>query len=162
MDSSSIVLELPWPPSWNHMYGQTKFGTRYMKAPGVQFKQDVKDMLAICYPEHKTITNPVSFNVQLLLPDRRTRDSSNILKILEDALTEAGAWKDDSLIHVHVIHKLGYVPHGAIYIEIEEIYNNLEEFWLEHDTTEEKQNNAFMGMLGDGYKKPLVGGPDYL
>jgi Holliday junction resolvase RusA-like endonuclease len=103
------------------MYGQTKFGTKYMKAPGLQFKRHVKEEVETNYPNHKTFVNPVAFFVSFYLPDKRKRDSSNVLKILEDALTEAGIWEDDSLIHLHILQKVGHLEGGCVVIEVEEL-----------------------------------------
>lgn len=32
-------------------------------------------------------------------PDKRKRDLTNLLKVIEDALTKARVWQDDSLVH---------------------------------------------------------------
>lgn len=46
----------------------------------------------------KPFTGPVSVKVTIVPPDKRRRDSGNIIKVLYDALTRAGLWDDDSLV----------------------------------------------------------------
>lgn len=53
---------------------------------------------------------PVEVNMQMTMPDERTRDLTNVAKVVEDALTKAGVWVDDSLIHRSVHERVGVDP----------------------------------------------------
>lgn len=47
----------------------------------------------------QTLTSPCHVSAKFFVPDRRKRDLDNLFKALLDALTHAGVWKDDSLVH---------------------------------------------------------------
>lgn len=51
-------------------------------------------------------------------PDRRARDLSNIPKALEDALTHAGVWADDSLIDQLTVQRGPVVKGGQVAVTI--------------------------------------------
>jgi crossover junction endodeoxyribonuclease RusA len=45
------------------------------------------------------LTSPISVEFDLYPPDNRRRDMDNVVKTLQDALTEAGVWVDDHQIN---------------------------------------------------------------
>jgi crossover junction endodeoxyribonuclease RusA len=45
-------------------------------------------------------------------PDRRKRDLSNLIKAMEDAMTQAGVWGDDSQIDYLTIIRLAVASDG--------------------------------------------------
>ncbi|UQN08617.1 RusA family crossover junction endodeoxyribonuclease [Deinococcus sp. QL22] len=51
-------------------------------------------------------------------PNLRKRDLSNIPKALEDALTHAGGWADDSLIDVLTVRRAPVHPGGQVVVQI--------------------------------------------
>ena len=60
----------------------------------------------------KHIPGKVKLSIQAYPPDKRKRDLSNIIKVLEDALVRGGLIEDDSLIddlHITRHEKGGYV-----------------------------------------------------
>lgn len=70
---------------------------------------------------HTTITGRIALHVDAYMPDRRVRDLSNILKALEDAMTHAGVWKDDSQIdHLRVVRR-GIEKPGRVLVRVSQI-----------------------------------------
>ena len=90
-----IHLRLPYPPTWNHLYGQ-RGSQKYMKPAGKQYKQEVCEIVSQVGIE--TIEGSVAVFVRAFMPDKRRRDLMNLEKILSDSLTNAGVWLDDSQI----------------------------------------------------------------
>lgn len=113
-EETSIDIYLPWTPSVNHYYGDRaikkggKYITiKYITAKGKQYRHAVKESLTTAMLHHckKYFTSDVRLKMDLIImpPDKRIRDSSNLLKALEDALEHAGVFPNDSQIDVHVI-----------------------------------------------------------
>lgn len=89
-------MRIPYPPSVNHYYRNGKGGRKIICDKGKLHREQV---WAICrkngvQPTRKTLS--VHFVVSR--PDKRIRDLSNLLKCLEDSLTNGGMWHDDSQI----------------------------------------------------------------
>jgi len=113
---TSIELILPWTPSVNHYYGDrvVKKGgkdivIKYITAKGKQYREQVKESITNAALHHckKHFTDDVRLKIDIVIssPDRRKRDSSNLLKALEDALQHAGVFPDDYQLDVHVIYR---------------------------------------------------------
>jgi len=68
----------------------------------------------------KTFMNPVRWTMIWQPPDKRRRDGSNLLKILEDSLNKI-VYFDDELIHEHHLYKGVQYKGGLIMLEVEEI-----------------------------------------
>lgn len=66
-----------------------------------------------------TLIDPVSVRLVITPPDRRRRDSGNIIKVLYDALTRAGFWADDSLVRREVIEWGEPAKPGFITMQVE-------------------------------------------
>lgn len=92
-----LVLDLPFPPSANHYYRQGQ-GRTHISKVGRQYSQLIQDLIRFSRSP-PTITTPVAVDLQLTAPTRARRDLDNYEKALFDALTRAGVWADDSLIH---------------------------------------------------------------
>ena len=113
-----IHLTLPYPPTWNHLYGQR--GTRkYMKKAGVEYKKAVAELVNEMNVE--TIAGRVSVFVAAYMPDKRRRDIMNLEKIVSDSLTDAGVLDDDSQIDELYIRRNAVTAGGSITIQINEI-----------------------------------------
>lgn len=113
-----IHLTLPYPPTWNHLYGQR--GTRkYMKKAGVEYKKAVAELVNKMNVE--TIAGRVSVFVAAYMPDKRRRDIMNLEKIVSDSLTDAGVWDDDSQIDDFRIVRCEIVKGGKVEVVITEI-----------------------------------------
>ena len=67
---------------------------------------------------HTTLTGRLRVQVDAYMPDKRKRDVSNILKALEDAMTHAGVWADDSLIDDLRIIRRGVESPGRVVVRV--------------------------------------------
>lgn len=97
-----IVLTLPYPPSANNLYA-TSGGRRVLSRLGKAYHESVVWICRQKLGPPKPITGPISLRIFLYPPDRRRRDISNCVKVIEDSLTDARVWNDDSQIsHLEV------------------------------------------------------------
>jgi crossover junction endodeoxyribonuclease RusA len=90
-----LALTLPFPPTINHYYG-VRGKARFIKPAGREFRKLVADEVAVAGQD--TFEGAVQLVIRVFPPDRRKRDLDNLLKALQDALTHAGVWLDDSQI----------------------------------------------------------------
>lgn len=99
-----IYLNLPFPPTVNNYYAQTRRG-RYISGKGKIFRTEVRK----CCRQQQVIDLALKdrFHVEVILypPDNRTRDLDNYMKALLDAITHADLWEDDSQIDTLTIHR---------------------------------------------------------
>lgn len=68
----------------------------------------------------KVFSSPVRWTMIWHPPDKRRRDGSNLLKVLEDSLNKI-VYFDDELIHEHHLYRGNIVKGGLVMLEIEEI-----------------------------------------
>lgn len=66
----------------------------------------------------KALGGRIDFRVWAYPPDRRRRDLSNLWKILEDSLTSAGVWEDDSQIDHEEMDRMPPTLDGAVRVRI--------------------------------------------
>lgn len=97
----AIFLQIPWPPSVNHMYNWGKNGV-YLNSKARNWYVDAKTRI-FCQIYDQQIKNlPVNEIVQLDIkaypPDKRCRDEGNLRKAIDDVLVKSGVLKDDILI----------------------------------------------------------------
>jgi crossover junction endodeoxyribonuclease RusA len=114
----SVTLELPYPPSVNHYWGQSG-KTRFIGKKGKEFRAAV---VAVAVKDKvRSMAGRLSVHVNLYPPDRRKRDIDNVLKSLLDACEHAGCYVNDSQIdELHVIRK-EIIKSGACFITILEL-----------------------------------------
>lgn len=100
-----IVLELPYPPStntyWRHPSKGPLAGRHLISEKGRLYRTAVQ--AAVLLQRVKAVSGRVSVDVLAYAPDRRQRDTDNLLKALFDGITHAGAWADDSQIRRHTV-----------------------------------------------------------
>lgn len=93
---------LPMPPSVNALYGVAKTGQKYLLPEQRQFRSRVigivKGQMVRAEQRAQPLTGRLFMGVTWYFADRRRTDISNRWKALEDALTHAGAYVDDSQI----------------------------------------------------------------
>lgn len=95
----ATVITLPYPPSLNSIWRSVVLGGRVkvlLSAQGRAYRNRVIEQVA--RTGQVPLTQRLAVELYVCPPDRRARDLSNIPKALEDALTHARFWKDDSLI----------------------------------------------------------------
>jgi crossover junction endodeoxyribonuclease RusA len=84
---------LPYPPSGNRLSRHTSKG-HYRSPEATAYFNDV---WATCREQNAPQGLDFRLRVEYYIapPDRRRRDLDNCVKVLNDALTFAGVWKDD-------------------------------------------------------------------
>ena len=98
-----IKLELPYPPSVNHYWGQSG-NNKFLGKKGKEFRIAVAE--ACLDAQVVALEGRVSLHVSLCPPDRRQRDVDNVLKHLLDAMEHAGCYDNDNQIdELHIIRR---------------------------------------------------------
>lgn len=110
-----MEVELPFPPSLNHLW--RRVGNRTLiSRRGRSFRQQVCSILRGTEP----LSGPLTVVIDLFPPDRRRRDVDNVQKALLDALAHGGAYHDDSQIARLTIERREVVPGGKVRVRIED------------------------------------------
>lgn len=114
-----IELELPYPPTSNHLYATVR-GRRVLSRKAKDYVSRVA--LAVYRAGSPSMPAGARLAVELDVypPDRRKRDIANTEKIVTDALVKCGILWDDSLIDRWVIRRMERVEGGKIVVRIEE------------------------------------------
>lgn len=94
-------FQLPWPKVLgNHATKHTRAGGHYKVPEAVAYDALVGQIVASMgmgrLTSQKPLDGPLSVSWLLGPPDSRARDVDNVRKVVADALTKAGFWKDDS------------------------------------------------------------------
>lgn len=118
-----IQLTLPWPPTLNTMFPTAKHGRRFLSKKGREFANNVHGIVirrrhAGTLPD-LPMEGSLQMHIMLYPPDKRTRDLSNHIKAIEDSLTKAGMWHDDSQIDSLLITREGILPKGKAVLLID-------------------------------------------
>jgi len=96
MDKLICEIELPYPPSGNHIWkhaGSKHYLTDVARNYYAQVKWQVAAAGQAIGAECK-----LSVECSLYPPDNRRRDLDNAWKVIADAITKAGVWQDDKLV----------------------------------------------------------------
>ncbi len=115
-----VKLELPYPPTINHYYGNRPRGGKFIKPSGKAFRQEV----AVLVTQAKAMVNydgPIRVEIIAEMPDKRRRDIDNINKALLDALQHAQVYKDDTQIQQLYSEKAGFTKGGKVTVTIKPI-----------------------------------------
>jgi crossover junction endodeoxyribonuclease RusA len=114
----AIYLELPYPPSVNHYWGQSG-NRRFIGKKGVAFRAAVLN--AAIEAGTSPLEGRLAVHIDLYPPDRRKRDLDNVLKSLLDACEHAGCYINDSQIdEIHITRK-SVINDGSCEIAILEL-----------------------------------------
>ena len=109
-------------PTINHYWKHKvigKFAKVYVSSEGVEFKRAVKWIVSELGLE--TLTGRLMVDIVLFFPTLANNDIDNRLKACLDALTEAGAWVDDSQIDQLTVRRGEKTKGGMMLVEITEI-----------------------------------------
>lgn len=92
---------MPWPRVLgNHATKHTRAGGHYKVPEAVAYEALVGQIVASMgmgrLTDQKPLGGPLSVSWVLGPPDNRARDVDNVRKVVADALTKAGFWRDDS------------------------------------------------------------------
>jgi len=113
-----IQLQLPYPPSVNHYWGQAG-NHRFIGKKGKEFRAQVMD--AVNEAGIQPLEGRLAVHIALFPPDKRKRDIDNVLKPLLDACEHAGCYENDSQIDELQINRRDVVKDGACTIIIVQI-----------------------------------------
>ncbi len=111
-----MELELPYPPSVNHLWRRCG-GRTVLSRQGREYRRDVR--LTILRLRLQPIEGPLAVSIDVFPPDRRRRDLDNTLKCLLDALEYGGIYRDDSQIDYLTIGRCDRVPGGKVRVLLE-------------------------------------------
>lgn len=110
MDLIDLEIHLPWPPTVNHYYVETKHG-RYISKKGKEYRRIVADYIfEQC--GRLELNQRLMVSCVLYPPDKRKRDLDNYKKSLFDAITHAKLWEDDELIDQDFTGRGEIIKHG--------------------------------------------------
>lgn len=108
-------LELPFPPSVNHLWRRVGHRTLLSRG-GRAFRRAVLATLAA--RGVRPIAGRLAVTIDVHPPDRRRRDLDNALKALLDALQHGGAYHDDAQIDDLRIRRGACVPGGRVCVRL--------------------------------------------
>ena len=116
-----IEYRLPWPPSANRIW-RAVAGRVILSAEGRAYAKKVSNAL----PAGPVVTFASRLRVTywLYAPDSygsRAWDIANREKVLSDALTKCGVWKDDSQIDGMQVLRAHRAGNGHVIVRIEEL-----------------------------------------
>lgn len=94
-------FDLPFPPSVNNLFSQTKAGRRYPSKRYRTWRRAAEWQLTAA--RVGKIDGPVSLVVELAPHDRRSRDADNFLKAVLDLLVANLVLEGDSQRYVHKV-----------------------------------------------------------
>jgi len=98
-----MQFTLPYPPSTNNLYYTGKDGKRHLTGEGKEYKKTV----ATLAHQQKAflMSGTIAFELHIFRP-RRIGDTSNRLKIVEDALKQVAWYDDEQVAEFHVYRHL--------------------------------------------------------
>lgn len=122
----SVTISLPWPPSTNHYWGNRivfprggkPFVSTYLTARAKDFQAEVQARILQRFGRIRPLDCRLEIHIVAHVPDRRTRDLSNLLKATEDALTHADVWADDGQIDRLTIERGEVKKGGELFVTI--------------------------------------------
>lgn len=124
--SLTYEFQLPWPKVLgNHATKHTRSGGHYKVAEAVAYDALIGQIVAGMgmgrLTSQKPLAGPLSVSWLLGPPDNRARDVDNVRKVVADALTKSGFWKDDSnkVLVREVFEWTQAMPGGAIGLTVE-------------------------------------------
>lgn len=102
-----ISITTPVPPSLNHAYPNSDAGRRVLAEAGREFKNLVA--LLLLEAGHRPVRQKalVRLSMRLWFKDRRRRDITNCVKLLEDALSDALLFDDCNVVRA-CVERAGY------------------------------------------------------
>jgi Holliday junction resolvase RusA-like endonuclease len=122
----TYTFELPWPKVLgNHATKHTRAGGHYKVPEAVAYDALVGQIVASMgmgrLTSQKPLAGPLSVSWLLAPPDSRARDVDNVRKVVADALTKSGFWKDDSckVLVREAFEWTQPTPGGAVHLTVE-------------------------------------------
>lgn len=122
--NNRLILMLP--PSVNHMYVNGRIGHRLSRILSSSAKHWMKSAVETTqkwreFNDWKTQNDKTIVYLWYYFPDHRRRDTHNTLKILMDALEEAGIYEDDKYALPRIMDYVVNKDNPRIEIEFEKV-----------------------------------------
>ena len=116
--TEDIVIKLDISPmSMNSAYGQGKHqNRRFLLSKGKTYKYNIQQAC----PKMTPLTGKLEAIFHFTFPTKRRCDTSNFVKLVEDALT-GYVYEDDSQIHIHHLYKYYDKNNPSIEVVIKEL-----------------------------------------
>ncbi|WP_278914121.1 RusA family crossover junction endodeoxyribonuclease [Deinococcus wulumuqiensis] len=128
----ALSFSLPYPPSMNAIWRAVVIVLKGKPQARVLLSQQGRAYRKAVQNVIRSLDNPtcppgarLHLHLTAHSPDRRARDLSNIPKALEDALTHAQVWADDSLIDRLTVDRGEVTPGGRVDVVITPLTNTL-------------------------------------
>jgi len=96
MDSKTVLLNFPYPPSVNTYWRNLSSGRVIISAKGRDYRNEICEYVMVEGVRHHA--ERLKVEIYAFVPDRRRRDLDNILKAIFDSLEYAGVFEDDEQI----------------------------------------------------------------
>lgn len=117
--AGGILLTLPFPPSVNDLYRVNSDGQKYLTDEQRDYRRNVVGIVHIAtHGAPPLYAGRLYVWMRFHFANRRRTDISNRIKAIEDALTHAKIYKDDSQIDKLAIERV-VDPDGQEYASVE-------------------------------------------
>ena len=120
-----IEITLPWPPTantyWRHPDCGPLVGRHLISSRGRGYRVRVHEEVLEQLHHYPKLAGRLKVTYFCFPPDKRTRDLSNLLKAMDDAISHAGVWVDDGQIDEFRMIRKDVEKPGMVVVVIEEI-----------------------------------------
>lgn len=120
--ADSWTVTLPWPPSTNRIWRNVAVSGKprtLLSQEGRVYRKAAADACLVAKLAGKQIPDRLALRLLVQAPDRRDRDLDNTVKAVQDALTHAGVWLDDSQIDRLLVERGPVVKGGMVSVTVE-------------------------------------------
>ncbi len=120
--ADSWTMTLPWPPSTNRIWRNVAVSGKprtLLSQEGRVYRKAAADACLVAKLAGKQIPDRLALRLVVQAPDRRARDLDNTVKAVQDALTHAGVWLDDSQIDRLLVERGPVVKGGMVSVTVE-------------------------------------------
>lgn len=120
--ADSWMVTLPWPPSTNRIWRNVAVSGKprtLLSQEGRVYRKAAADACLVAKLAGKQISDRLALRLVVQAPDRRARDLDNTVKAVQDALTHAGVWLDDSQIDRLLVERGPVVKGGMVSVTVE-------------------------------------------
>lgn len=120
--ADSWTVTLPWPPSTNRIWRNVAVSGKprtLLSQEGRVYRKAAADACLVAKLAGKQIPDRLALRLVVQAPDRRARDLDNTVKAVQDALTHAWVWLDDSQIDRLLVERGPVVKGGMVSVTVE-------------------------------------------
>lgn len=120
--ADSWTVTLPWPPSTNRIWRNVAVSGKprtLLSQEGRVYRKAAANACLVAKLAGKQLSGRLALQLVVQAPDRRARDLDNMVKAVQDALTHAGVWLDDSQIDRLLVERGPVVKGGMVSVTVE-------------------------------------------